>query len=743
MGKNKIFVAILCLSFVMAFSQKSTKILKKANTKYEEMSFVEARKLYTQLIAKGCDSTVVYARLGDTFFFNADYANALLWYDKLVEKDSEIAPEYDFRYAVSLRAGGREKESRAVFKQYYAKTGMRAEVHQSGSSATAVEIEIEMQSGRYAAVGSAGINAPFLGYGVRLVPNEEAYKKMTNGKNDKKAEKIKILKENADQRRSSDGYKMATKQDLTQKTKKRSLSSVVKAEQLRPYTQVIYAKSDNDGSKKHRNKWHMKSFAKLYAANIRENGMLENEEELSGEVNTRYSESTPAITKDGMTMYFTRLVPSFDQAEQTLWERADISKRIDNKKEISQLKLFRARKKNNKWVDVTELPFPLNMKGSSSAHPALSPDDDFLYFVSNRNKPINDTDIYVVKRKERGGFDFKADALGENINTSGRETFPFMDSNGILYFASDGHPGFGGLDIFAAAKDPKGNYVVVNAGEPINSKSDDFGYVIDGVSKKGYFSSDRDNEASEDAIYKFEETTPIVFPFKVNAQYFGTIKDTTTDQPIEGVQVKVYNQAEQIVASLITDQSGNFFTELPPYQQYSFVTAKENYQIKKSTIQAAGSLERKELEVKMFREMSVVVDGEVFDLQEGDNLAKILKISALYFDYGGHSVRKSTIAELDKVINVLKKNPGLSVEIQCHTDSRGRDEFNFKLSKNRAQTIIDYILQVGEISNHRISGEGYGETRLLNACSNGVRCSETEHGANRRTDFIVHVNRSK
>lgn len=739
MRKNKIFVLVLCLNFVMVFSQKNDKILKRADAKYEEMSFVEARKLYTQLIGLGNESSGVYARLGDTFFFNADYANALVWYDKSVEKESEIAPEYNFRYAVCLKANGRDEESLAALDKYYAETEKTIDVNKSDSGKN--ENEIEMQSGRYTGVGSAGVNSALSGYGATLVPNEEAYRQMTDDKNGKKAEKRRLLKENAAQRRIADGYKMAENEYSSKKTKKETVSAFKKSEKLPRYTEVIYAKSDRVANSKRSHKWHMKSFSRLYSAKITENGMLEKEEKLSGEVNTKYSESTPAITKDGLTMYFTRLVPYFDEAKETEWERSDLKKKIEKRKEISQLKLFRAKKKKNKWVEVTELPFPLNMKGSSSAHPALSPNDDFLYFVSNRNKQANDTDIYVVKRKARGGFDFNANALGEEINTSGRETFPFVDADGILYFSSDGHPGLGGLDVFAAAKDPKGKYVVANAGEPINSKSDDFGYVIDADSKKGYFSSDRDHEASEDSLYKFVETTPIVFPFKLNPEYFGTIKDSITDIPMQGVEVKIYNEENQIVTTLVTDESGNFFTDLPAHHEYSFISTKVKFQIKKTTVKALENLEKTEIVVKMFKELAVIVDGEVVDLQESSNLAKVLKISALYFDYGGYSVRKSTIAELNKVINVLKKHPSLSIEVRCHTDSRGRDDFNFKLSKNRAKTIIDYIAQVGEISYDRISGDGYGETQLLNACSNGINCSETEHGANRRTDFIVHINK--
>lgn len=742
MIKNIIFVLISSLSFVAVFAQKNNKTLQKADDKYNEMSFIEARNLYSKLVKAGYESGEVYARLADTYFFNADYPNALTWYTKCVEKDSAVQPVHHFRYAVCLKAGGRIKESKEVFQRYYAAKEKSRGARITQSDKNRNKNEIEIQSGRYSEVGPAGVNSPLSGYGITLIPNADAYRQMIEDRNGSKREKRRLLRENAVQRQIADGYKMDEKKHSLKKTNDKPSNASGKPQKADKYTEVIYAKSDMLGREKRKNKWHMKSFSSLYTAKITKNGMLEKEEKLLGEINSQYSESTPAVTKDGMTMYFTRLVPYFNQASETLWERANDKKRRERKQQISQLKLFRATKKNDKWVNVAELPFPLNMEGSSSAHPALSPNDDFLYFVSNRDKQTNDTDIYVVKRKPRGGFDYNVQPLGEEINTAGRETFPFVDANGILFFASDGLPGMGGLDVFAAARDSKGKYVVVNAGEPINSKSDDFGYVIDADSKKGYFSSDRDNEASDDALYRFKEDRPIVFPFKLFPKYFGTVKDTLSNRPIAGVEVKVYNEAGQMVKTLVTKESGDFFVELPANRQYSFVSIKSNYQVKKTTVKAADNLEDIEMVIQMFQDMAVIADGKVVDLKEGSNLAHLLKISALYFDYGGYNIRKSTISELDKVIAVLKKNTSISVEVRCHTDSRGRDEFNLKLSRNRAKTIMDYITEVGGIARDRISGEGYGENELLNSCSNGVQCTASEHGANRRTDFIVHLSKN-
>lgn len=736
---KKILVLGLCLSFAIGFSQKKDRILKKANTKYEEFSFIEARKLYAKLIEKGYSLNEVYGRLGDTYFFNSDYANALIWYEKLMEAKDEVAAEYNLRYSICLRANDQYNESFAVLEKYYESQGDADEVEKWNPEKFAEQIE--KQSGRYTGVAPAGLNSNLSGFGVALVPDDEAYKQKIDNEKLEKRRKLKALKIDAQKRRIADA-KPVTDKKLLKKIKKNTIeinsAHAEKQEVLPKYKEVMYAASEKSWGKKH--KWDKKTFSKMYVAKITEDGMLEDGKKLSGSVNEKYSVSTPAITKDGLTMYFTRLVPYFDEAKKT--DRAKSWKKSlkEKKNEISQLRIYQAKKKNNKWGDVSQLSSPINIVGSSSAHPALSPNEDLLYFVSNRDKSLNDTDLYVIKRRKRGGFYGKAEALGTEINTLGRETFPFVDSSGILYFSSDGHPGMGGLDVFAAVKDKAiDKYLTINVGEPINSKGDDFGYSIDGDSKKGFFSSNRINGPGNDDVYKFVETKPIDFPFKREPVYSGIVKDSISGELMNGGKITVYNDEQKIIKTLTANEKGRFSVDLPPFKKYNFEFSMENYQIKKIAVPGLELSETKEMLVELLPESVIIVDGKVINLKNGDNLAQTLKLKALYFDFGGYSIRKSTTYELDKVINLLAKNPKVYVAIHCHTDSRGRDDYNLQLSKNRAKTAVNYIVNVGGISADRITGVGYGETKLLNKCSNGEYCSEQEHEANRRTDFIVEI----
>ncbi|MEA9414242.1 OmpA family protein [Flavobacterium sp. PL02] len=731
---HKVLVLLFCLSSAIGFSQSEDKKLAKANAKYEEFSFIDARKLYERLVEKGNKSGEIYGRLGDTYFFNSDYSNAAQWYAKLMESGDKILPEYYYRYSLCLRANNEHEQALSVMRKYYEKAGKPEEAEKWNP--TAYLKAIEEQSNRYDQLVNAEINSALSDFGAAFVPNEEAIKQAFEIARFEKAEKARMIREAAEKRRKEDNNKLSTKAEVLNKNndKKKDVEKVEtkKFEKLPAYKEIIYATAKDSGFiTKRKHNWNDKPFLKLYSAQITEDGKLENEKILSGDINTKYHQSTPVITKDGNTMYFTRLVP-FEKAKNA-------TTKTSPKNEISQLRLFQAQKVNNKWVNIRELPYPINMEGTSSAHPALSPDEEQLFFVTNRNKKMNDTDLYVVSRKKGGGFANKVESLGDEINTYGRETFPFVDNSGILYFSSDGYPGLGGLDVFAAAKDSEGKYVVVNVGEPINSTNDDFAYVIDNESKKGFVSSNRNGGKGDDDIYRFVETKSIVFPFNLNPVYFGIVKDSITGEPLRDVEIVIYNDLNEKVKTLFTDESGKYSLDLLPLKNYDFEFKKKGFGTERILVEGQKISEKKEIPVALFNELSVIVNNEVVTLKEGDDLTDKLKLSPIYFDYGGYTIRKSSKLELDKVINLIKNRSRISIEVRSHTDSRGKNNYNLKLSKNRAKTTIDYIVNEGGISRDRIWGDGYGETQLINKCSDGVKCTEAEHELNRRSEFIIII----
>ena len=260
---------------------------------------------------------------------------------------------------------------------------------------------------------------------------------------------------------------------------------------------VVFASArDTGGLAGRKHSWTNESFTNLYAADMGEEGALSSEERFGSKLNSKFHESTPVFTKDGKTVYFTR------------------NNFLDGKKgkdaqKTTLLKLYKATLEGDTWKDVKELPF--NSNDYSVAHPALSPDERTLYFASNMPGTLGQSDLFKVSINGDDTYGTPTN-LGNVINTEGRETFPFVSNEGELYFATDGHPGLGGLDIFVAKAEKDGSYKeALNVGEPLNSSKDDFGFLIDNKTRIGYVTSNRDGGQGSDDIYRFKETERIEY----------------------------------------------------------------------------------------------------------------------------------------------------------------------------------------------------------------------------------------
>lgn len=658
-----IFVFLLISSFT--YSQKENKKLIKANVKYEEFAFPKANKLYIELIKKGHISAEIYAKLGDTYYFNANYPEALKTYSDLINLKEPFAPEYYYRYAQCLKIAENYIEASKMMQLYYNAIGQIGKSDEIKRIASPKAV-INKQSGRYKITKEA-INTPYSDFGV-----------VFNG--DKG---------------------------------------------------VLYTTSGHPNLFIKRNhNWNGEPFLKLFSATVDANGNLNEPIELKGDINSKFHQTTPAITKDGETIYFTR----------NNYFNKNLKR--DKVSGINKLKIYRAHKIGDKWGNIEELPYPINSDIFSSAHPALSPDGKKLYFVSDRDNELGNTDIYVVGITKDGTFENNLHALSSKINTEGRESFPYIDDYGILYFASDGQVGLGGLDIFAAIEDREGEYHVFNIGEPINSIGDDFGYIFNHDTKKGFFSSNREGGTGGDDIYSFIETKSPEYPFDLRPVVKGVIRDSISGALIGGVQITIFNDKKEKIKTIIADEEGKYSVALTPLRDHTFVFEKHGYTNDKVEVKGLKIQAEKELPVALFNELVVIVDDSVIVLQDGDDLTKKLKLKPIYFDYGLANIRKSSKLELDKVIDILRHHPNISIDVRSHTDSRGRPEFNLKLSEKRAKVTVDYIIKEGEFSPSRVTGRGYGQSQLLNGCQKGVRCTEEEHQLNRRSEFIVTINKN-
>ncbi|WP_426484746.1 OmpA family protein [Flavobacterium sp. 2] len=634
------------------------KRLEKANAAYSKFAFIEAIKLYEAQISKGNTTMEVYTKLGDSYYYNGNYAQAANAYSHIMNSSNSVNSEYYFRYAQALNSSQNYKRAEAVMKEYYKRAGKIDSSDKWNESKLLAAIK--EQSGRYTINPSTEVNTPFSDFGTAFYGKDK----------------------------------------------------------------VIYASAKDTGVIiKRKHNWNEKSFLKLYSADIAVDGGLQNPVVIKGNVNTKYHQSTPAITKDGKTMYFTRNNYTDGKLET-------------DKEGTSYLNIYVAENVKGEWTNIKKLAYPINSDGFSSAHPALSADESELYFVSDRNNKFGNSDIYVASLKKGGFVGNDVKKLGDEINTLGRESYPFVDAAGVLYFSSDGHPGLGGLDVFAAIKDGDGKYHVVNLGEEINSNADDFGYIIQEDTKKGYFSS---NRTGNDDIYSFTEHKPVVFDFNINPVVFGTLK-YISGPPIEGIAVEIYNSENVLVNTIYSNIDGKYTADLEPYKEYKLVYKKKGLTEKTQIAPQFKPAEKREYSFEFSNELEVIVNGETKEITDGSDLNHILNLNPIYFDYNGFKIRESSKVELDKVVALLKERPSLLLTVNSHTDSRGRDEFNMKLSENRAKSTVDYIVAHG-IDASRVSGKGYGETRLINRCSNGVNCTEAEHQLNRRSEFIIHIDK--
>ncbi|RXG32077.1 OmpA family protein [Leeuwenhoekiella marinoflava] len=476
---------------------------------------------------------------------------------------------------------------------------------------------------------------------------------------------------------------------------------------------LIFSSSRDTGTtKRYIHTWNNEPFLDFYQAPIdAETGELGAVEKFGGNLNSRYHESSPTFTTDGNTMYFTR--NNFSQGV----------KRTDKNGTI-RLKIFKSVKKGDSWGTPVELPF--NADDYSVSHPALSPDNKKLYFASDMPGTNGFSDIWVVDILGDNEYS-TPENLGPIVNTEGRENFPYMSKKGNLYFSSDGRPGLGGLDIYVVTTKKNGDIAyVINLGEPINSPQDDFAFIVDEYTNTGYFSTNRYFGMGSDDIFRFTRI-PKEIPV-CESLITGTVRDKETNLPIPTATVSILDLEGNLLQKTEVNENGEY-TLNPICDEEILIRADEpEYYSAEELVTAPSNGD------------SMVVDlylePRITKINEGDDLAKLLDLKPIYFDFDRFNIRPDAAEELTKVLAVMESNPTLVVEIRSHTDSRGNDAYNLSLSDKRARSTADWIVSRG-IEPSRISGKGFGETQLINDCGNGSDCSEEQHQLNRRSEFIV------
>jgi len=480
---------------------------------------------------------------------------------------------------------------------------------------------------------------------------------------------------------------------------------------------VFTSARDTGGVFNRKHSWTNQSFTNLYGAKVTDNGNFETPERFSKQVSTKFHEASAVFTKDGNTMYFTR--NNFNNGKK---------RRSDDK--IILLKLYKAEREDGKWINITELPF--NNDNYSVSHPALSPDEKTLYFASDMPGTFGVSDIFKVSINADGSYGTPVN-IGNKINTEARETFPFVSENNELYFASDGHPGLGGLDVFVTKINDDNSFGKINnVGAPVNSNKDDFAFFIDTTTKIGFVSSNRlEDNLGYDDIYKFTEILPL--PKECEQILLGRVVDLDSQEPIANARVILFDMLENKLEEVTSDKDGNYdFGVVSCDTKLKIRASKEKYTTNEITV----NIPKETGETKT----EIALELTEKPLKPGDDLRKALGIDIIYFDLDKSNIRRDAAVELAKIADVMKQYPKMEIDVRSHTDCRQTAAYNLALSDRRAKSTIAWLVKNG-IEKSRLTGRGYGESKLVNDCecepTNQSSCTEEEHQKNRRSEFII------
>ncbi len=391
-----------------------------------------------------------------------------------------------------------------------------------------------------------------------------------------------------------------------------------------------------------------------------ENGQWQRPQAVEGELNTEVDEGTPSFTPDGQTMYLSR------------------ARREPNAN--TGVEIYTSQRSDAKWS--APVLFEITRDTISSyAHPAVSPDGNWLYFSSDMPGGSGGRDIWRVNLKEREG---SLENLGEWINTPGDEMFPYVRTDSLLYFASNGHPGYGGLDLFRARLTSSGGWEITNMGLPVNSAADDFGITF-GEGESGFFSSNRTDNRGYDHIYSFE-----LPDLKILISGWVIDRD---EEPVPNAVIRIVGNDGSNQKQVARDD-GSFSFPLQRGVSYVMMAGARGYLNSRQEFTADDAEEDAEYGVDFI--LAAINKPQV--------------IENIFYDYDKATLRSESTAALDEMAQVLRDNPNVTIEMASHTDRHGSDEYNIGLSSRRARSVIDYLISVG-IQPDRLQSQGYGKSR--------------------------------
>jgi len=478
------------------------------------------------------------------------------------------------------------------------------------------------------------------------------------------------------------------------------------------YTEIYFTSTREDATGNATHGATGQNFADLFSSTLDRKGKWSVPVPVES-LNSEFEDGTPSVSSDFSTLYYTRCKKGKNQQLGCQILSASVS--------------------GGDWsepkVELEELSDSV-----TSAHPAISPDGLTLYFVSDMPGGLGENDLWKVTRESESGSWSKPVNLGEEINTPGNELYPFMHSDGSLYFSTDSRVGLGGLDIYKAVIDETGSWRLENMKPPINSPEDDFGIVFEAEVERGFFSSSRKGRGNDD-IFSF-----VLPPLEFSVT--GVVKDERNDQILPGSTVKSVG-SDGITVESNTGDEGTFRFMLKPGTDYVFIASQPGYLNGKERESTRGMDQSKEFEVTIYLASTT----------------HVIELPNIFYDFAKWDLRPESMVSLDNLVETLDDNPNVTIELMSHTDSRGTPADNQELSQKRAQSVVDYLISKG-IQPDRLRAKGYGESQpkvvdekvksqydflmiediLTEGFINQMESAELQeraHQVNRRTEFQV------
>ena len=633
--RNLLGIYVLLLS-VCVYAQQD--VLTTANKNYTNMSYSQAIKLYNDLIKGGYGSSELFENLGNSYYYQSNYALANDSYDSLFKRTEDVSKSTYYRYVNVLRS--QNKQAAADLWLNKLKNKFPESFERSSNTSDILTLTPNALPVESIGFTTLGINSMYSDY---------------------------------------------------------------KASYLGDSSIVFTSSRDTRKFTSLKSPWTSESYSNLYQSNLTSDRVGSVVTKLKGSVNSSNNESSAIFSKDGKTMYFTR---------NNMLNGKIKTDSLNN----VLLKIYQATFDGKRWGSVKELPF--NSNDYSCAHPALSPNEDYLYFSSDMPGTIGESDLYRVSILEGEAFG-APENLGAQINTLGRDTFPFITSDNLLIFSSDYRNGLGGLDLYYLDLNDNDTSIYTFSA-PINSSFDDFGLIYKVSEGTGFMSSNRQetNTVSDD-IYEF---TGLRFPRLENVTLkVQSDKETTL---IGVTEVVVLDENKKVIGKTTLQADGSIrLAGFDVSKAYYLELKNENYQTYEQRISIAEARNKISLIAKQ-------------PLQKEIDLRDVLKLNNIYFGFDQWTITKEASLELAKVVTILNQYPEIRIDVIGHTDNRGSIKYNDKLSIKRAEATKEWLVAKG-ISADRMTVKGEGERATVNDCHKTKNCNKKQYALNRRTEFII------